>query len=74
MGFSEALMGLVLITIILAVFIPLTGELLPTMIADMGPMTGLMVSTTVVVIIVCALFIFMRQSMGQEDHMQMQGN
>lgn len=74
MGFMEAFMGLLLVIIVLVMFIPVTQELLPSMVASMGSATGMMVSSIVLVIIACAIFIFMRQSMGQEDHMQMQGN
>jgi len=73
MGFLEAMIGLVIIVIILAVFIPITGELLPTMIGDMGTSVGFLVSTIVVVIIVCALFIFMRQTMSNDRHANIQG-
>lgn len=70
MGFSEAMVGLVLIIIVLAVFIPVTGQLLPTMINDMGAGVGVMVSSVVIVIFACALFIFMRQSMNRDNSMQ----
>ena len=71
MGFMEAVIGLVLIMIVLLVFIPITQELLPTMIGDMGATTGIMVSSIVVVIIAVALFIFVRQSTGQDQHATM---
>jgi hypothetical protein len=67
MGFTDAMIGLVIIVIILAIFIPITGVLLPTIIGDSGAAVGLMVSTIVLVILASALFIFMRQSMEQ-DH------
>jgi hypothetical protein len=72
MGFPDAMIGLVLIAVILAVFVPITAELLPTMIGDMGAGVGMMVSTIVVVILACALFIFMRQSMSSKDEMMQQ--
>ena len=72
MGFMEAFIGLLIVVIVLAVFIPLVGALLPTMIGDMGSLTGMMISSTVVVIIASAIFVFMRQSMDR-GHAEMQG-
>ena len=74
MGFTEGFMGLLLIVIVLAVFIPITQELLPTMIGDMGAMTGVMISSTVVVIIASALFVFMKQAMNRDGHADLQGS
>jgi len=71
MSFYQGVIGLVLIMIVLLVFIPITQELLPTMIGDMGVGLGVMVSTIVVVIIAVALFVFVRQSTGQDQHAAM---
>jgi hypothetical protein len=73
MGFVEAMIGLLIIVVILAVFIPITGELLPTMITDMGTATGIMVSSIIVIIIVSAIFIFIRQVMAKDEYQSIQG-
>jgi len=72
MGFSEAVLGLTMVVIVLAVFIPVTAQLLPSIIQYSGAMTGMMVSTIVVVIIAAALFMLMRQSMAP-GHAEIQG-
>ena len=74
MGLLEAFIGIVIMIVIIAIIIPITQELLPTMIGDMGVTTGIMVSTTVLVIIVCTIIVFIRQSMQPDDHASIQGN
>jgi hypothetical protein len=73
MGFLEGVVGLLIIVIILAVFIPVTNLLLPIMIGDMGSLTGIMVSSIVVIIIVSALFIFIQQVMHRDEYQPIQG-
>lgn len=73
MGLMEAMIGIVTILIILAVFIPITGELLPSIIQYSGSTTGMMVSSIVVVIIAVALFVFLKQVTSREDHANIQG-
>jgi len=68
MGFLKAFLGLMVTIIVMAVFIPVTTELLPTMINDMGAATGMMISSMVLIIIACAIFIFIRQSMSRNEN------
>jgi len=70
MGFPDALIGVTLIMIVLAVFVPVTAVLLPTIIGDSGAAVGMMVSTIIVVILACTLFVFMKQSMSNNNSMQ----
>jgi hypothetical protein len=73
MGLMEAMIGIVTILIILAVFIPITQELLPDIIQYCGSATGMMVSSIVIVIIVGALYVFINQMMNRESHAEIQG-
>lgn len=68
MGFQTAAIGILILVIVLAVFIPITQSLLPTMIGDMGGAVGLMISSLVVVIIASGMVVFMRQSMNKDTY------
>jgi len=74
MGLLEAFIGIVIMIVIIAIIVPITQELLPTMIGDMGAATGMMVSTAILIIIICTIIVFMRQSMQPDEHINMQGN
>jgi len=51
----------------------MTNELLPTIIADSGPATGMLVSSAILLIIVGGIYMFIKQSMGSDQHANMQG-
>jgi hypothetical protein len=70
MGFQTAIIGILILVIILAVFIPITGALLPTMVGDMGVTLGMMVSSVVLVILASGIFVFMKQSLNRNADSQ----
>jgi len=69
----QAMIGFITVLIVLTFFIPMTQELLPIITADSGTATGFMVSSIVLIIIVGGLYMFIKQSMGDEQHANMQG-
>ena len=72
MNFAVGLIGIFVFLITLTVVMPVTGELLPIMIGDMGASVGIMVSMSILVLIAGAIFIFINTVMGRDQHANFQ--
>lgn len=76
MGPNSLLLGIfgfVTVVLVLSFMIPMVQELLPIISADSGPTTGLMVQSIILIIIVCGIFVMVRQVMSPDEHANLQG-
>jgi len=76
MGPNSLLLGIfgfVTVVLVLSFMIPMVQELLPIITADSGPTTGLMVQSIILIIIVCGIFVMVRQVMSPNEHAKLQG-
>ena len=67
MNFVTATMMFVAALIAIVILIPVANEVLPFIASSMGNRTALMVSGMIVVIIVVAIFVWVRQSISNES-------
>jgi len=74
MNFVTATMMFVAALIAIVILIPVANEVLPFISASMGRSTALMVSGMVVVVIVVAMFVWVRQSSSNESPMMQGGS
>jgi uncharacterized membrane protein YczE len=68
----KEMLGFIMVMIVIAVFIPITQELLPSMGDTMGPSVVMMVSSIVVIILVSAIYMYFNSTMGEDRHASIQ--
>ena len=70
----NAVIGLITILIVLSFMIPMVNTLLPFISADSGGTTAFMVSSMILIIIAGGIYMFIKQSMGDGEHANLQRN
>jgi hypothetical protein len=66
-GTMQGVFGLIMVLVALIVFFPITNQLLPTIVGDMGAGVGIMIQSIAVIIVACALFVFVKQSTSNNE-------